>query len=138
MASDPHQPGPNTRISNWPGLVRRYLAGHGRIGTVSKLERPRRLDRMLASLARALGGGLRLLGGPRRPQKLRASTFPQVRDEVKWPKIKSLEIDSGSWVGRHRRTSAGWTDGCVAPLRVATSMRRPRGCTLHRQWLAKG
>src|SRR5262249_35251744 len=25
MASDPHQPGPNTRISNWPGPVRRYI-----------------------------------------------------------------------------------------------------------------
>src|SRR5215471_18028807 len=25
MASDPHQPGLNTRISNWPGSVRNYL-----------------------------------------------------------------------------------------------------------------
>src|SRR5260221_13354347 len=39
---------------------------------------------MLASLACALGGGLPLLGGPRRPQKTaRARIIPQVRDEVK-------------------------------------------------------
>ena len=56
----------------------------------------------------------------------RVNIVAQVRAEVKWPKIKSLEIDLESWVGRHQRTSAGWTDGCVAPLRVATSMRGPR------------
>src|SRR5262249_21845189 len=56
----------------------------------------------------------------------RDNIVAQVRAEVKRPKIKSLEIDLESWVGRHQRTSAGWTDGCVAPLRVATSMRRPR------------
>jgi len=52
-------------------------------GVAVNLERPRHLDRMLASLACAPGGGLRLLDGPRRPQKLRASTSSR-RSEKKW------------------------------------------------------
>jgi hypothetical protein len=43
------------------------------------------LTGMLASLACALGGGLPLLGGPRRPQKTaRVNIIPQVRGEVNW------------------------------------------------------
>jgi len=59
------------------------MAGDGRIGTMIKLQRPRHLDRMLASLACALGGGLPVLGGPRRPQKLGASTASR-KSETKW------------------------------------------------------
>src|SRR5262249_31458071 len=54
----------------------------------------------------------------------RVNIVAQVREEVKWPKINRLKIDLESRVGRHLRTSAGWTDGCVAPPRVATSSAR--------------
>src|SRR5262249_34062509 len=57
----------------------------------------------------------------------RVNIVAQVGEEVKWPKIKCLKIDLESRVRRHQRTAAGWMDGCVAPLRVATSMRGPRG-----------
>src|SRR5215510_1531464 len=44
----------------------------------------------------------------------RDNIVAQVRAEVKRPKIKSLEIDSECWVGRHRRTSAGSAAGLIA------------------------
>jgi hypothetical protein len=48
------------------------------------------LTGMLANLACALGGGLPLLGGPRRPQRnARVTIIPQIRDKVKYPPAPS-------------------------------------------------
>src|SRR5262245_44436326 len=61
----------------------------------------------------------------------RDNIVAQVRAEVKRPKIKSLELDLVSWVGRHPRTSAGWTTGV---LRRSALQRRcvARGAHLKR------
>src|SRR5262245_29846474 len=89
--------------------------------------RPRYLGRYACKSCMRARRWLAVIGRAASPSETaRVNIVAQVREEVKWPKIKSLEIDSEWWVGRHQHTSARWTDGCVAPLRVATSMRRLR------------
>src|SRR5262249_25925061 len=66
----------------------------------------------------------------------RVNIVAQVREEVKWPKINRLKIDLESRVGRHLRTSAGWTDGCVAPPCVATSSARSVPTETGQLWTA--